>query len=125
MRKISLFVILLFVLGVGPGWGAVCPIETKVGEWADSSNYPVKIGGMFLRGIHSVVKSPIEIFYHPYDELKHRPQYGLGFFKGLGIGAVWMFDHVLRGVWDVATAPIPDYNGEPGDHDDFEKEETA
>ena len=121
MKKILLVVVLTFIFGQAPVW-AICPIENKVEGWADSTSYFAKMGGMWLRGIHSVVEAPGEIFYHPYDELRNRPQYGLGFFKGLGIGVFWALDRVARGVWDVATAQIPDYNGEPSDHDDFEKE---
>ena len=115
MKKIALFLALFLVFGVSQGW-AVCGVDDWVNGKANSENYWVKTGGMFLRGLHRIVESPIELGYYTYKGTKDELGYGEGVLKGLGRGVGWMADDIVRGAWDVITAVFPDYHGEPGIH---------
>jgi hypothetical protein len=117
MRRISILLALLLVMGATPGWSVCATVDRWVDDQAKSEVYPVKVGGMFLRGIHRMIESPVEIGYHTYDGAVNRTEYGVGALKGLGTGVLWMADSVLRGAWDIITALFPDYHGEPGTHD--------
>lgn len=117
MKKIAIGVALLLVVGATPGWSICAKVDNWLDETANSNVYYAKAGGMFLRGIHRIIESPVEIGYHTYDESKNHLEYGAGVFKGLGTGVLWMADGVLRGAWDIITALFPDYHGEPGTHD--------
>ncbi len=114
MKKTALFAALLLVVGSIPSW-ATCPTDKWVDEKANSSSYPVKVGGMILRGLHRIVESPGELVYHTYQGIK-TPEHGVGVLKGLGMGTAWMADGIVRGGWDILSALIPDYHGEPGTH---------
>lgn len=113
MKKISIFLALLMVLGTGSAWAVI----EWVDEQAQSDVYHVKAGGMFLRGLNRIVESPVELACHTYKGATEELGYGEGILKGLGLGAVWMVDDILRGAWDVVTALFPDYHGEPGTHE--------
>ncbi len=124
MKKVALLMALLLVVGALPGW-SVCMFDNWIDKQATSTNYGTKAGGMLLRGIHGIVESPVELFYHPYDELKNRPENGIGFFKGLGLGAWGMVDKIGHGAWDILTALVPNYNGETSTHGESFKKTAA
>ena len=113
--KIGAIAALFFLVGAAPGW-SFCTGETWLNGKSNSEVYPVKVGGMFLRGLHRIIEFPVEIGYHTYDGSKNHLGYGEGILKGLGTGLLWGVDGVLRGVWDIVTALFPDYHGEPGTH---------
>ena len=113
MKKIGGLVVLFLLIASNTGW---CTGDW-VSEQAASDVYYVKAGGMFLRGLQKIVTAPAELGYHTYTESKNNFQYGAGILKGLGTGALWTADGVLRGAWDIVTALFPDYHGEPGTHD--------
>ena len=114
--KIGAIAALFFLVGAAPGWCG-CVVQDWVNKQADSDVYYVKAGGMLLRGLHRIIESPIEIGYHTYDGAKNHLGYGEGILTGLGTGALWTLDSVLRGAWDIVTALFPNYHGEPGTHD--------
>lgn len=116
IRKVAAFAALFLMIGGATGWSLCGAVDDWVNKQATSTQYPVKAGGMLLRGIHNIVESPVEIFYHPYDELKSRPEKGVGFFKGLGLGVWGTVDKIGYGSWDLLTALVPDYNGETSAH---------
>lgn len=113
--KIGAFLALFFLAGAAPGWCG-CAVQDWIDRQASSEIYYQKAGGMFLRGLHKILDAPVEIGYYTYDETKNNFKYGAGIIKGLGKGALWAVDDVLRGTWDVVTALFPDYHGEPGTH---------
>ena len=115
MLKIVAIAALFFMAGAAPGWCA-CAVEDWVNKQANSDVYYVKVGGMFLRGLHRIIEFPVEIGYHTYDGTKNHLGYGEGILKGLGTGLLWGVDDILRGAWDIVTALFPDYHGEPGTH---------
>ena len=117
MKKIGILVALFLIIGAIPGWCICGPVDKWIGETAASEVYYVKAGGMLLRGLHRIIESPVEVGYHTYDGAKNNLGYGEGVLKGLGTGVLWMGDSIIRGAWDVITALIPDYHGEPGEHD--------
>ena len=117
-KKIGVLVALFLIIGVSPGWSLCCgSFGTWVNDQASSKSYPVKVGGMFLRGVTRIATSPGELFYHIYDGSVHHTENGVGVLKGIGSGLLWTVDSALRGGWDIVTALFPDYNGEPGTHD--------
>ena len=115
--KIAAIAALFFLASATPGWCICTAVEDWVNGKASSDVYYVKARGMFLRGIHRIIESPIEIGYHTYDGAKNHLGYGEGVLKGLGTGLLWTVDGLLRGTWDIVTALFPDYHGEPGTHD--------
>lgn len=117
MKRIGVLLALLLAIGATPGWSVCGPVDQWIDDTVASDVYYVKAGGMFLRGLHRIIESPIEIGYHTYDGAKNNLGYGEGVLKGLGTGVLWMADGVLRGAWDIITALFPDYHGEPGTHD--------
>jgi len=116
-KRIAVLVAVFLVVGSVPGWSLCGAIDDWVTKQASSDNYPVKFVGLLLSGVHRVVESPYELLYHTYDGTVNNFENGLGFFKGLGEGAFRMTENVARGAWDIVSAPIPGYNGEPGGHD--------
>ena len=108
--KIAVFMILLLIAAAIPGW-AICPVENWINKKADSASYGEKVGGMFLRGLHGIVKSPAELVIHPYQESKAHFDKGLGVLRGLGMGAFRMLEHAAISVVDIVSAPVPNYHG--------------
>ena len=117
MKRIGVVLALLLMIGSTPGWSVCGPVDQWIDDTAGSDVYYVKAGGMFLRGIHRIIESPIEVGYHVYDSAQNELGYGEGILKGFGKGLLWMVDDLLRGGWDIITALFPDYHGEPGTHD--------
>ena len=117
MKRIGFLAALFLIIGANTGWSICGAVDNWIDEKATSENYWVKSGGMFLRGLHRLVESPVEVGYHTYDESKNNFQYGAGVIKGLGTGFLWMADGAIRSGWDIITALFPDYHGEPGEHD--------
>ncbi len=117
MKKIGVLLALLLAMGATPGWSVCGPVDSWIDEQAGSDNYFVKTGGMFLRGLHRIIESPVEVGYHTYDGAKNHFGYGEGVLTGLGMGFLWTADGAVRGGWDIITALFPNYHGEPGTHD--------
>ena len=117
MLKIGAIAALFFLVGVAPGWSICGPVDDWVNKTASSDVYYTKTGGMFLRGVHRIIESPVEIGYYTYDGAKNHLGYGEGILKGLGTGTLWAADDIIRGAWDIMTALFPNYHGEPGTHD--------
>jgi len=121
MTKMGLFKIgigaaLLFLVGVTPAWAICGPVDEWIDTQAASEVYPVKAGGMLLRGVHRIIESPVELACHVYKGSTEELQYGVGVLKGFGYGLLWTLDSILRGAWDIVTFAFPDYHGEPGGH---------
>ena len=116
----AMLVILLFVAAVPAGWSMCqnCPMKDWLNTKADSTSYGEKAGGMLLRGVYRVVTSPAELIFHTYDGVANHTQYGLGLLTGLGTGAVYTVDSIVRGAWDIVTSPIPDFHGAPDNAED-------
>lgn len=112
LRKIAIVVFALLFAGASQSF-AVCE---KVTGWLDdkaaSDNYPIKLGGMMLRGVDRVVSSPVRLIGGTVDGVKNiTDHYGLGLFEGIGTGTFQMLDTAGRGILDVYGSPIPDYHG--------------
>lgn len=116
MKKIGVIVALFLAVAAVPGW-TMCPADQWLEDTANSGSYPVKAGGMILRGVHRIIESPVEIACHTYKGATEELEYGLGIFKGLGMGLLWTLDSAVRGAWDIVTFAFPDYHGEPGKHE--------
>lgn len=112
MKKLGIFLALLLILGAGSAWAVIDWVDGQ----ANSDVYYTKAGGMLLRGLDRIVESPVELACHTYKGATEDLGYGEGILKGLGLGALWTVDGVLRGAWDIITFAFPDYHGEPGTH---------
>lgn len=108
--KTAVITALLTVMTAIPGW-SMCPVDKWVNEKADSANYGAKTGGMVLRGLHGIVKSPTELLIHPYQESRDHLDNGLGILRGLGTGVFRTLEHAVIGVADIVLAPVPNYHG--------------
>lgn len=115
MKKIALWVALFMLIAAAPGW-CMCAVHTWVDEKANSESYPVKAGGMLLRGLVTIVTSPAELACHLYKEPKDNFEYGAGIARGFGKGLLYTFDNIIRGGWDILSFAFPDYHGEPVTH---------
>jgi len=98
-----------------PGWCG-CVVHDWANEKANSDSYPVKVGGMMLRGVHGILMAPGELVCHLYHDPKENFQAGAGIARGLGNGLIWTMDGAVRGAWDILSSPFPDYHGEPTTH---------
>ena len=117
MKKMGILVVLFLMVAATAGWSATCgAMDDWLNTQANSSSYPVKAGGMILRGLDNIIESPVELACHSYKGATENLQYGVGILKGLGTGTLWMVDSMLRGAWDIVTFAFPDYHGEPGAH---------
>lgn len=116
-KKVAVFLVLLLVVGVTPGWSICGPIKDWVDEKAASDNYGAKSLGMLLRGIHGVVEVPLEITHHLIDGTLNEKPYVIGTLKGLGTGAAHAVETAMIGAWDVITALCPRYKGLPREHE--------
>lgn len=117
MKKIAMLTLVLMMASAIPAWAICGPVDHWIDEQAASKTYPVKVGGMILRGLHRIIESPLELVYHTYDGSVNHLENGVGILKGLGSGFAWTLDSIVRGGWDVLTALFPDYYGETGTHE--------
>jgi len=128
VKKIALFVALLLVVGSTPGWSLCGNLDQWIDEKAASEQYGTKLGGMLLQGIHRVIESPYEIFYHLYDGAKNEKPAATGWLKGLFTGIARAAENVMLGAVEIVSAAVPGQHGLTREHDHtlFEKEaETA
>jgi hypothetical protein len=108
--KIAVITALWVAMTGSTGW-SMCPVDKWVNEKADSAGYGTKAGGMALRGLHDIVKSPTELLIHPYQESRNHLDNGLGILRGLGTGVFRTLEHAVIGVMDIVSAPVPNYHG--------------
>lgn len=117
-RKICLLALLIVLFASVKSWAFFAAMDKKIGDEVNSQDYSRKTGGMLLRGATGIAGSPYELFYHGFDCSMEGTPWGLGFWKGIGIGLYWTGDKLCRSAWDVLSAPWPGYRGEPGTHND-------
>lgn len=112
LRKIAIMTVVLLFAGASQSFAICEKVTGWLNEKAASENYPVKLGGMMLRGVDRIVSSPVEFIDGTVDGIRNiTDHYGLGLFEGIGTGTLRMLDTAGRGIVDVYGSPIPDYHG--------------
>lgn len=110
MKKLSLFLAVLMLLASSAAFAGNFLDE------ADSSTYYVKAPAMVARGLTHIVLSPFEVICRLGEGCRAGgtiTEKLKGDAKGLVDGFYYFMDRAGRGVWDVATALAPRYNGAP------------
>ena len=117
VKKISIFLALLLVVGITPGWSLSASFDKWVDEKASSEQYGVKLGGMLLQGVQRVLESPYEVLYHLYDGAKNEKPATVGWAKGLFTGLARGAESVMLGTVEIVSAPFPGQHGLKREHD--------
>ena len=114
-RKIAGVLVLLLMVGSAPAWSLSGAFDSWIDEKATSQSYLTKAGGMALRGLNTIVSSPVELFVHGYQQGKQFDN-GLGLLRGPVMGLFRTVEQVQRGAVDIVAAPVPGYQGIPDNH---------
>jgi hypothetical protein len=108
-----MLVLLALLIGIGTAYAEGAKIDmAKMDEYANSSDYHVKVPGMLMRGATNIVLSPGEFLHKAYKHTKDGKPV-LGTLKGVGYGAQYMMDRGGRGVVDVGLCLAPKFHGFP------------
>ncbi|MBI1978038.1 MAG: hypothetical protein HYS55_04735 [Candidatus Omnitrophica bacterium] len=111
MKKIAVALAVFMLFGTVTAWAQCCPFSNWIKKQAESDSYPEKFVGLLADGVHRVVQAPIEVLYHPYDEIVNQDQRAIGFFTGLGKGILWGAHHIIVGAVNIISAPVPGAKG--------------
>ena len=106
-KKILCSLVMMALLAL-PAFAGECPVC----KYADSTDYPVKVPGMILRGAANIGLGWYEIVDHAIDRTKNNTPI-VGTLIGIGEGTLYAINRMGRGAIDVLGALVPGFNGVP------------
>lgn len=113
MKKISMLIICMMVLGSVTAFAGVCP---KTDAWIEDKvhheEYGIKVFGMLADGVNRIVAAPFELGEHTVrGTMDSESNPVIGLFEGVFTGMYEAGRSIGIGVTNIALAVVPDYHG--------------
>lgn len=117
MRKLSMMMICLILLGSVNAFAGICPkTDAWIEEKVQSDEYGLKLIGMAFDGVNRIVASPFELGEYTYRGVAESDNKVTGLFEGLFTGVFEAGKSIVFGATNIVLAPIPDYHGVSKDY---------